>query len=197
MAPRKRRKEAVASEPTNGSVHQMSLIVGEIKGELAGVVNEVKRAVEHVNSNLKMATEAVSNRIDQIATDFKEHRDTAAETSREAAKERSAIRDRFEDLSGDVSGLKVMALSTQQDVAEMKNDMADAREKLDHMPVIMAAVGKVKDLEQFKETVLSKEQRLLGRWDVIKRQLTLARLVIGAVGAVALGLLGFWLQRFI
>lgn len=159
---------ATKKEPSNGSVHEMSMIVGELKGELKSIVKEVKGAIEHVNSNLKMATAAVSSRIDQVATDLQEHRDTVAESSREAVRDRGALRDRFEDLRVEVVDLKSTGLSTQQEVAELRNDMSNANEKLGNMPVIMAAVGKVSDLDKSLVVLGKKESRIRGWIDAGK-----------------------------
>lgn len=157
---------------TNGSIHGMSLLVGELKG----AVGELRNSIEHLNSNWKMK-------------------------DAEATRGREELHNTCAKLRDDIHGVRGTVESVQQDVAEMKNDMTIMQKTIDdynaNKPMAVAAFGDVGKLKEFVAGFEKKEQRILGWWDIIKSIGGGTWMIICAVGAGAIGLLFFWLQRFL
>lgn len=169
----------MAKEP-NGSIHGMSMAVGELKGTvtaLKGSVHELKEAIEHLNNNWKT-------------------KDTAA------ALQREHLSEKFEELRSEVLVVRSSVESVQQDVAEMKNDMSITQDKLNQIEqsktVVMGAVGDVNELKQFRVSLEKKEQRALGWWDILTSIGKIGWTIIAAliIGGFAI-ILQFVLPRFL
>lgn len=145
----------------NGSIHEMSLLVGELKG----AVQAVTRTVEHLNNNWKMKDEEATRGRERLHGEFQELKSV---------------------VHGGMSTINVKVDGVVQDVAEMKNDLSTVQGKLadyeENKRIAVAAVGDVNELKKFRVSIENKEQRALGWWDVIKG--------IGKVGwAIIAGLL--------
>ena len=161
---------------TNGSIHGMSLLVGELKG----AIEAVTRTVDHLNNNFKMK-------------------------EGEAARQREQLHDKFSELTdvmhsvkSEVQTVRTDVEAVQQDVAEMKNDMEIAKITLadyeKNKPIALTAIGDVTKIKEFVSAFERKEQRLLGWWDIVHRIGAVGWTIICAIGSAALGLVVYWLQ---
>ena len=123
----------------NGSVHHISLLVGQLQGQVA----EVSRQIEHVNNNIKM-------------------RDDSAQQHREV------LRQEVAELRHEAHETKTVAKAVEQDVAEMKNDMADQKEVMDSYvrdrPIAVAAFKTVDELQMFMKALKEEETYNRGFW---------------------------------
>lgn len=147
----------------DGSIHGMSLIVGELKGQ----VGNLTRTIEHMNNNFKMRDDAAMEHRQAIHQDITEIRHDISETKTA------------------VSEGKVVAASVQQDVAEMKNDMADQKKVIDgyvqDRPVAVAAFKSLEELQAFMKVTQETETYNRGFWSALLR--------IGKVGWVLISAL--------
>lgn len=163
----------------NGSIHAMSLLVGELKG----AVDAVTRTVEHLNNNWKMKDVAASEARVRLHEKFDE------------------LRDEFHGVKGEVHIVKSRIESVQQDVAEMKNDISVAQVTLDdykeNKTIALTAIGDVGKLKEFVQGFEKKEQRVLGWWDAIKNIGAIGWTVIGSAGAAIAGFLAYWFKTIL
>ncbi len=130
--------------PKNGSIHGMSLLVGELKG-----------AIEHLNNNFKMKDkEAVQQR-------------------QELHRKFDALRDDVQEVKGDVANVQNSVMAVQQDVAEMKNDAEVVKATLEEYQinkvVAEVAIKDVGNLKDFMQNFEKKEQFVLGWADAAKK----------------------------
>lgn len=164
---------------TNGSVHGISLLVGQLQGAVEALTREVKSLgsgfssqLEHVNVNIKQ-------------------RDAQADQQRES------LREEIQGVKAEVGVLTFTVAGVQQDVAEMKNDTEVAANKLAELdrerPIIVATIGEVTALKAFKKLIEDQRNVDKGWWAVMDKIGKGGWAIISALGAAGLTLL---IQRY-
>lgn len=132
------------ADDQNGSIHGMSLLVGNLKGQ----IEAVSRQIEHFNNNFKQ-------------------RDDAATHYRERMEQQVA------DLHDEVTHTQSSVVAVQQDVAEMKNDMENHKKVLDgyvqDRPIAVAAFKTVDELQAFMKTIQATEMYNKGFWSAFEK----------------------------
>lgn len=154
---------------TNGSIHGMSLLVGELLGK-----------VDHINENMKMQAEG-------------------AETQRQKLHDKiDSLQVTVYGLKNDAVKIDDKLDNVQQDVAEMKNDAANVKATLEEYQankitaeIAIQDVGKLKEFMALSER---KEQRVLGWWDIIKGLSRATKVILGTIGAIGAAMFVWWLQ---
>lgn len=133
------------------------------------MLNRILDNQEHSQRQMAVMQSSVAVLIDDRAR--------AAEERRETRKQIQGVQERLVTVERAVDTNTILTAGIQQDVAEMKNDQDTVKTTL--------------------ENYQRKEQRVLGWMDAARRVGFVGWTIICGIGAGAIGLLFYWLQRFL